>query len=361
VTAPPAGGPVADESGVTLRFADPEHRLVAVSLVQEVAVPRTGPEFSRAGADGCWQVRMPRPAVDRMEYLLELLHPDGGTELVCDPHNPRTAPGAFGEKSVVEFPGYRPPAWLPPDPGDRPAGHIAFLEVDSRVLGASLPVQLWSSHGSRADEALPLLVVHDGVEYARYADLVVMLDGLVGAGTLPPMRAALMHPTARDEHYSASPAYAQALSREVLPHLHGVAPTAPGRHMRVGMGASLGALAMLHAHRMQPATFGGLFLQSGSFFHHRYDRHEIGFEHFQRIRWFMDRVHATRQWDQPIPVVMTCGRVEMNFANNRAAHLVLRAQGYDVSLTEVRDAHNWVGWRDALDPGLVRLLRELWT
>ena len=36
----------------------------------------------------------------------------GNTQIVCDPGNPRRAPGAFGEKSVVLAPSYRPPSWL---------------------------------------------------------------------------------------------------------------------------------------------------------------------------------------------------------------------------------------------------------
>ena len=40
------------------------------------------------------------------------------------------------------------------------------------------------------------------------------------------------------------------------------------------MGASLGALAMLHAHVRHPKSFDGLLLQSGSFFRQRYDKQE---------------------------------------------------------------------------------------
>lgn len=357
--APAVAGPVVDSTGVTFRFPDPDRRLVAVSLVQEVATPRAGPEFERSGDGELWQVRLERPAVDRMEYLLELLHADGGRELVCDPHNPVQAPGAFGSKSVVEFPGYAAPGWLRRAAGG-PAGPVQDLTVPSRTLGRGVPVRLWCSAGTDPAEPLPLLVVHDGVQYAEFSDLLVMLDTLSAQRTLPPMRAALLHPVARDEDYSASPNYAEALHGEVLPYLHRPAPIAPGRRMRVGMGCSLGALAMLHAHRTYPPSFGGLFLQSGSFFHHRYDRYELAFEYFQRIRWFTDRVHASREWDQPIPIRMTCGRVEMNFANNRATSLVLRRQGYDVEFYQVPDAHNWIGWRDTFQPGLVNLLGELW-
>ena len=51
----------------------------------------------------------------------------------------------------------------------------------------------------------------------------------------------------------------------------------------VGMGASLGALAMLHAQRRFARMFAGLFLQSGSFFMPRYDSQESGFSRYARI------------------------------------------------------------------------------
>ena len=58
----------------------------------------------------------------------------------------------------------------------------------------------------------------------------------------------------------------------------------------VGVGASLGALAMLHAQRRHPAGFAGLFLQSGSFFQPRFDRQESGFRRYLRIVRFTGRV-----------------------------------------------------------------------
>ena len=73
-----------------------------------------------------------------MEYRLELRHSDGGREEVCDPGNPVRAPGAFGEKSVVEFPGYAPPGWLD---APRVDGTTTDLTIPSRLLGADvLPV-----------------------------------------------------------------------------------------------------------------------------------------------------------------------------------------------------------------------------
>ncbi len=50
------------------------------------------------------------PDVLRLEYKLEVIGDDGNSDWILDPGNPRRTPGAFGDKSVLELPGYTPPA-----------------------------------------------------------------------------------------------------------------------------------------------------------------------------------------------------------------------------------------------------------
>jgi enterochelin esterase family protein len=229
-TAPAGGGPVVAPTRVTFRVLDPDGALQEVRLYQEVQRPRVGPAFARAGTGTAWELDFPRPPVDRMEYQLQLRYPGAGPVLLPDPANPLRADGPFGEKSVVEFPGYQPPAWLAGGEA-APRERTTRLAVPSRVLRARVPVALWRSPGGRGrrpDEPLPLLVVHDGPEYARYAGLLAFLRQATMSGQLPPMRAALLAPVDRNEHYSASPAWSRALVSEVLPALQALAPTPPG-------------------------------------------------------------------------------------------------------------------------------------
>ncbi|MEU8613733.1 enterochelin esterase, partial [Actinoplanes sp. NPDC048791] len=108
-----------------------------------------------------------------------------------------------------------------------------------------------------------------------------------------------------------------------------------------------------------PQRFAGLFLQSGSFFQPRYDRQESGFRRYLRIVRFTGRVLRAPSFAGPVPTVITCGAVEENLANNRDMAAALGRQDYPVSFTEVPDAHNWTGWRDALDPHLTTLLQTV--
>jgi len=342
---------------IVFNFPDPEHDLLAVKLLQEIVRPRWGIDFVRATDGDSWTLHFPRPDADRMEYLLEVVQADGSAETIRDPFNEKHAAGPFGDKSVLEFDGYKPPWWVFEDVA---RGELHEFRLRNRSARGRVAGLVWASAGSDNDSPLPMLIVHDGPEYARLSELTRLLDVLVAQGKVPAMRAALLQPEDRDEIYSASAAYSRALAHEITPKLSELAPTPHGRRWRIGMGASLGGLAMLHTHRRYPAVFGGLFLQSGSFFRQRFDKQEVHFGKFRRIARFMGEVLSTDAWPHPVPVAMTCGSVEENLANNRATRDALVAQGYEVTVAENRDAHNWVAWRDAFDPSLAELLAKAW-
>jgi enterochelin esterase-like enzyme len=247
---------------------------------------------------------------------------------------------------VVEFPGYEPPEWVGDD--QSAAGDLRELELPGRL---GVTAFLWSAADTDPGEPLPLLLVHDGPEYAEYSSLLRLLDHAVAFGEVPPFRAALLPPPGdRNETYSASARYARALVAEWLPSLQ------PYSGRPVGLGASLGALAWLHAHWTYPHALGGLFLQSGSFFRRRLDPQEAGTPRFARITRFVSRVFGGRSEIEHVPVTLTCGTAEENLGNNRALAAALRAAGWQAPLVEHPDAHNWISWRDSLHPHLAQLL-----
>jgi enterochelin esterase-like enzyme len=126
------------------------------------------------------------------------------------------------------------------------------------------------------------------------------------------------------------------------------------------MGASLGGLAMLHAQRRHPGTFGALFLQSGSFFTPQFDSQESGFPRYQRIVRFVRATLREGVHPDPVPVALTCGCAEENMENNSLMARTLANQGYPATLHEVPDLHNYTAWRDAFEPHLTSLLARTW-
>ncbi len=340
----------ADDAAATFRVPDPAHRLAGVRLCQDVRIAGDLLDFRRSGDE--WRLVIDRPPVSRMEYLVELRYLDGSVEIVPDPGNPRQVAGAFGTKSVLEFPSYAPPRWLtaPAEPGRN-----RTFDVPVPSLGSAISVRTWSPAGSADDEPLPLLVVHDGPEYDALAGLTRYLSAGVAGNWLPCLRAALLGPGPRNRWYSANTRYARALRLAVIPALASRLATS----VRVGMGTSLGGLAMLHAHCRHPDAFDALFLQSGSFFCPRFDHHERRFPYYRRIVQFVADVHGGSLPARRVPVVLTCGVIEENVENNRLMAQALRAQGYQATLHEVPDVHNYTAWRDAFDPHLTRPLRQV--
>jgi enterochelin esterase-like enzyme len=195
-----------------------------------------------------------------------------------------------------------------------------------------------------------LLVVLDGPEYQRQMRLLSLLRKLVERGEIRPHRVALVVPDDRLETYSASARYARALSETL----------APLKARPVGVGASLGGLALLHAHRLEPSAFAGLFLQSGSYFRRRSDPQESQFKRFGRIDRFVGSVLRGAGDPRPVPATLTCSLDEENYVNNAAVARALAEQGYPVEFHAARGGHDWPTWRRALELHLPPLLRRAW-
>jgi len=346
--APVAPGPRADQETITFTLPDPDRRRRGVRLVQELGLPHDELDFRYDEPAGRWVLTLPRPPVHRMEYRLQLRDAEGHVETINDPAADGMAPGAFGEKSVLEMPGYAPPEWLAAG-----ARWEASTELSITTRGGPVAVTVLSP----PVPTRRLLVAHDGPEYDRLASLGVFAAAVVAAGRVRPFHLALAAPGPRDERYSANPGYTAALATRVIPTLHARLDT---RAPTVLMGASLGGLAALHAQRRHPRGIGGLFLQSGSFFVPRYDECESGFPYYRRIIRYVSTVLAARRAGHPVLTMLTCGAIEENVYNNRLMAAALGKQGYPAALHEVPDTHNFTAWRDAFDPHLVHLLNAVW-
>jgi len=348
--------PVHAEGGFWFAFVAPEGAdPVEVRLFTDVARPDRVVPMEHHG-EGIHTLRFPCPEVDRVEYSFQIVHASGRLEWSLDPRNDRRIDAPFGPKSEALAEGYRPPSWVEPLPREE-RGTVRELRVPG-LYGRPRPAWTWLPRGVRGDADLPLVVFLDGGDYLRYAGARHVLEGLVAEGRLAPCRALFLPPRDRFQEYSANRRTAHWLAHS-LPVLLGRAFHVPRRpERRIGVGASLGGLALLFAHHAEPEAFGGLVLQSGSFFDRELDAMESAFAHFGRICRFVrglakpeGRYHAP-----PIPVRLTCGTAEENLINNRRMHDTLRRRGHPVSLAEARDSHNWIAWRDSLGEELAALL-----
>ncbi len=323
---------------VRLRLPDPDRRFRTVRL----DAPYGGPCVFRAGG---WERTVDADGFDRLEYQFVV-----GRRALLDPANPRVVQTDFGPRSEWRAPNYREPAWL--TARARP-GTLTELELPS-ALAKPLPVRVWEPVGL-GDAPGPLLWCHDGSGYLGRASIDRWAGAKIAAGDLPPMRIVLSDAPRRMQWYSGSERYLRTFGR-ALDELH--------RRYRVNapvavIGASLGGLTSMLAGTRDPRV-GAVFSQSGSFFDPAIDLSDNGFRWYDRISGLVAKLREAPVRED-LHLGMTCGAREGNEKVNAALFDHLAAAGWDVTYEANPDLHNWIGWRDCLDPILPNLLQRAWS
>jgi enterochelin esterase-like enzyme len=320
-----------------------------VRLVHRIfGLPERIPLRRLRGTD-LWYLVLELPDGSRIEYQLEITR-DGHSERINDPLNPRLAHSPLGSSSVCYARGYEVPEWTRPDPESRP-GSLVDLTVPSRALRRACPVTVYLPARFRRTARYPLLIVHDGGDYLRYAAAQTVLDNLIHRLDMAETVVAFVYPGDRLTEYANSAAHARYLTAELVPRLEAEFPIAGAPSARCLMGASFGAVAALSAAYRYPSAYGSLLLQSGSFVFT-----DIGHDHgggpaFEPVVRFVNRYRAAprRVADR---VFVSCGVYEPLIIRNRSMVPTFEAAGMAVRYVEARDGHSWENWRDRLREGL---------
>ncbi|HWB19920.1 MAG TPA: alpha/beta hydrolase-fold protein, partial [Phycisphaerales bacterium] len=264
----------------------------------------------------------------------------------------------FSSKSIAYLPGYSEPMSIAPPPQES----LGALEpITLPTLGEqTTTAALWHPHGFTMRDHLPLILFLDGPDYVNFAHADHVLANLVASRAIPPCRALFYPPQKRNEEYSANPGMPDFLTVDLPAALADHCPVPDNYRERFAIGASLAGLCLLHADFNRPNFFGGLLLQSGSYFQPQSDWMETDFPYFLRITGFVHTLlAATRMPHQHLPALhMTCGLGEENISNNRAMADNLARLRYPVRFVEHPDAHNWTSWQHCLGPGLIHLLNH---
>ncbi len=304
--------------------------------------------FERIEETDLWYLAMELPPCSRVEYKFE--RADGeGRKWIMDPLNPRVAHDPYGTNSVCYGRGYVTPEWTRADDDARP-GVLEELSFYSEVFGQARPLTLYLPARFRKRRRYPLLIVHDGPDYLRFADLKLVLDNLIHRLEIPPLIVAMTHSGERLTEYAADPRHARFLAEELLPALGSRLPLIQRPDARVLMGASFGAVAALFTAWSHPGVFGRLILQSGSFAFSDIGSHGRG-PVFDPVAEF---VNAFREAPgHPADrIFVSCGMYESLIYENRSLVPLLQSTSMDVRYVEARDGHNWDNWRDRLREAL---------
>jgi enterochelin esterase family protein len=315
------------------------------------ALPSSQPLRRLEGSD-LWFLSMDLPRGSRVEYKFEVYRGDT-VELVVDPLNEHLATDPMGANSVVHAPGYVVPDWTQPDEHARP-GSLEAIALASAAFGEPRPVQVYLPARFRPTRRYPLLVVHDGSDFLRFASLNTVLDNLIHRLEIPPLVAALVDSPRRLSEYADDPRHAEFLTGELVPALERRYPLARTHDARCLLGASFGAVASLAAAWRHPGVFGNLALLSGSFAFTDIGAHDRG-PVFDPVVDFVNafRANPGRPSER---VYLACGIYESLIYYNRSMLPLLQATGMNVRFSEARDGHNWENWRDRLREGLSWLM-----
>jgi len=340
--------PIVDPGGVTFVY---EGEADEVRLRLWIHGLPTSQPFERLDDGNTWVLRIELPENSRIEYKFEVVR-DGQEEWIVDPKNPLLATDPFGANSVCQGYGYIRPEWTDHSQDARP-GTLDEVSVASAAFGETRHVALYVPARFRRSRRYPLLVVHDGLDYLRYASLQTVLDNLIHRLEIPAMIVALTQSPDRLVEYTGDPRHARFLAEELLPALAAEFPLLDDPAARGLLGASLGGVASLHAASLYPDRFGQLLLQSGSFAFSDLGHHQKGPVFDPVVRF----VNGYRKNPFPLAqkIYLSCGIYESLIYENRSIVPLLQAQGMQLHFEEARDAHNWENWRDRLRNALTWL------
>jgi enterochelin esterase family protein len=232
-------------------------------------------------------------------------------------------------------------------------GALVSHQVPTKAFGGEREVHVYLPARFRRNRRYPLLVVHDGVDYLKFAALKTVLDNLIQSLEVPAFIAALTQSPDRLTEYAGDDRHADFLAGDLVPWMEAHYPLIDEPRRRGLVGASFGGVASLHAAWRHPGVFDNLLLQSGSFAFTDLGRHQRG-PVFDPVVKFMN---AFRE-EPGVParkIYMSCGIYESLIYENRSLVPRLQQQGIEVRFEEARDAHNWENWRDRLRHGLAWL------
>ncbi len=337
--------PLVDKSGVTFVYRGEADKVLLRCFIHGLP---TAQDLERVAGTDLWVLRIDLPPNSRIEYKFEVVRGERGA-WITDPLNPVTAADPFGANSVCQGFGYERPEWTLPD-GQSRHGVLDELHLSSAALSSTRRLLLYVPARFRRTRRYPLLLVHDGEDYLRFADLKVVLDNLIHRLEIPPMIVCLTQSPDRLLEYAGHDAHARFLTEEVLTLMRTRLPLLDEPAGRGLMGASFGGVASLYTAWRYPGFYDRLLLQSGSFAFSDIGTHRRG-PVFDPVVKFVNEFRA-RPGKPAARMYLSCGIYESLIYENRSLVPLLNEQGIQVRYEEVRDGHNWENWRDRLRTGL---------
>ncbi len=250
--------------------------------------------------------------------------------------------------SNLSGPAYRPDP-LSQISGLAPAGQVVRLKIESKLLGETRPLLIYSPPGM-AQISLPHILFQDGKAYFGWGKVPQVMDKMLDSARIGPAHLIFVPPKQRTSEYAFNSLYRQFIREELLPFVEKRVPC-DGR--RTVWGASLGGLLSAQLAWEHPGVFQKVVAQSGAFlFSQDMDLNNpfAGNESFlQEVR---DQPARDLRWH------LDCGTLEWLVGSNRRLAAALHKAGMPVRLVERNAGHNWINWRNGLASALEFVLGD---
>jgi len=294
-------------------------------------------------AVGLWTYEVELPADAYVEYVFTD-NPDDDDERIIDPLNRHQTPNGLGYTNNYFMMPARPPSVLTEFMSNTPQGEITRHAIYHPMLVGDDRRDVWLYHPP-TEQPVPLLVVFDGRDYLRRANITQIVANLISVQRIQPVALALIHnaESQRYMEYNATDTVLAQLTELVLPLAynnlnlidHDEHPGSWGV-----MGASMGGQMALYAGLRLPHIFGKVISQAGAFQLNLTDHPSI-------TKFLVDKLPKPN-----LKLWMDCGTMDWLLPENREMFELMTQRGYDVTYKEHSAGHNYMAWRSLLPEAL---------
>lgn len=294
-------------------------------------------------APGIWTYTLDLPADAYVEYVFTT-DPDEDDERVLDPLNRNQIPNGLGYSNNYFTMPTRQPSIFIDFMSNTPQGEITRHAIYHPALVGDDRRDVWLYHPP-TDQPVPLLVVFDGRDYLRRANITQIVANLIAVNRIQPVALALIHNAGigRYHEYNATDTVLAQLTELVLPLAynnlnlldHDQHPGTWGV-----MGASMGGQQALYTGLRLPHIFGKVISQAGAF--------QMSLTDHPSITEAMVRDFPKRD----LSIWMDCGTMDWLLPENREMAELMNGRGYDLTYKEHSASHNYTAWRDMLPEAL---------
>jgi enterochelin esterase-like enzyme len=265
-----------------------------------------------------------------------------------EPRDEESPDGEENVTSVVELPGAPAQPFVAERAGVA-KGRVELLRYGGGTNDKGRRVWVYTPPGYRPDgRPYRLLVLFDGLHYARIVPTPTILDNMIADGRLPPTVAVMIDKKERVKELYLNPSFSDFVAGQFMTWVRQRYNVTRSPREAVIGGLSLGGVAAAYTAMRHPEVFGAVLSQSGAFQYRHEDPEPL-------IRRF------TKSARLPIRFYLEAGLLEVNetpslLHENRHLRDVLEAKGYEVTYSEFNGRHDAVCWRGGLSQGLMALL-----